>query len=98
MNSVKTTPASLQKSKLCLTTIGKINTSSTSKIKKTTATRKNRSENGRRGIDWGVNPHSNGLLFSRSEALLLPSLIPNTISKPLNRLVPTNSEIKNIIT
>ena len=39
---------------------------STSKIKKITAIRKNRNENGIRAVDVGSNPHSNGDAFSRS--------------------------------
>jgi hypothetical protein len=46
--------------------IGRSNAISTSKIKKITAMRKNRSENGRRADLSGSNPHSNGDLFSRS--------------------------------
>lgn len=40
---------------------------STSKIKKITAIKKNRNENGRRAVPLGSNPHSNGEFFSRSE-------------------------------
>jgi len=45
--------------------IGKIKVISTSKIKKITAIRKNRRENGVREEDLGSNPHSNGDGFSR---------------------------------
>jgi len=37
-----------------------------SKIKKITAIKKNRKENGMRAVLKGVNPHSNGEHFSRS--------------------------------
>jgi hypothetical protein len=46
--------------------IGNSRAISTSKIRKITAIRKNRSENGRRADLLGSNPHSNGDLFSRS--------------------------------
>ena len=39
---------------------------SMSKIRNRTANRKNRRENGRRALDDGENPHSNGLDSSRS--------------------------------
>ena len=45
---------------------GRSRTTSTSKIKKTMAIRKNRRENGRRADPLGSNPHSKGELFSRS--------------------------------
>ena len=44
---------------------------STSKIKKITAIRKNRKENGRRADPLGSNPHSNGEFFSRSRMVFL---------------------------
>ena len=47
-------------------TTGKIKTNSTSKIRKTIEIRKKRRESGRRGVAFKVNPHSNGLDFSRS--------------------------------
>lgn len=46
--------------------IGKIRVISTSKIKKITAIKKNRRENGIRAFDLGSNPHSNADGFSRS--------------------------------
>jgi hypothetical protein len=64
---------------------GKIRTSSTSKIKNTIAIRKKRSERGRRGIDLGVNPHSKGLLFSRSSWNLVDSLTPTATKITPNR-------------
>ena len=47
--------------------IGSNSVISTSKIKKITAIKKNRNENGRRAVPLGSNPHSNGEFFSRSE-------------------------------
>ena len=46
--------------------IGSNKAISTSKIKKITAIRKNRRENGNRAEAHGSNPHSKGDLFSRS--------------------------------
>lgn len=46
---------------------GKRRAISTSKIRKITAIKKNRRENGLREDEFGSNPHSNGELFSRSE-------------------------------
>lgn len=45
---------------------GKIKINSTSKIRKIIEIKKNRIEKGRRAESLGVNPHSNGLAFSRS--------------------------------
>ena len=44
---------------------------STSKIKKMTAIKKNRSENGIRADPFGSNPHSKGEFFSRSLIVFL---------------------------
>lgn len=49
--------------------IGNKSTISTSKIRKITANKKNRKENGRRADPRGSNPHSNGEDFSRSEVV-----------------------------
>jgi len=65
-------------------TKGKINTSSTSKIKKTKAIKKNRKEKGIREAFLGLNPHSNGLVFSRSKANFFARPSPNKLSKPPN--------------
>ena len=46
---------------------GRIKVISTSKIKKITAIKKKWRENGKRAGFLGSNPHSKGLLFSRSE-------------------------------
>lgn len=46
--------------------IGKIKVISTSKIKKITAIKKKRNENGMRALDLGSKPHSNADGFSRS--------------------------------
>ena len=52
---------------------------STSKIKKITAIRKNRRENGQRADPLGSNPHSNGEFFSRSVILFFDSNEENII-------------------
>tara|TARA_B100000768_G_C10907791_1_gene220349 strand:- start:271 stop:417 length:147 start_codon:yes stop_codon:yes gene_type:complete len=43
---------------------GNIRISSTSNTKKIIAIKKNRKVKGRRALNFGVNPHSKGLLFS----------------------------------
>jgi hypothetical protein len=54
---------------------------STSKMRKITAIRKNRSEKGKRDELLGSNPHSKGDLFSRSEVSFLDSKEANPITK-----------------
>jgi hypothetical protein len=54
--------------------IGRSKAISTSKIRKITAMRKNRSENGNRADLFGSNPHSNGELFSRSSMFFFDSI------------------------
>jgi hypothetical protein len=49
--------------------IGSSKAISTSKIRKITAIKKNRSENGSRADLLGSSPHSNGELFSRSSII-----------------------------
>ena len=63
-----------------LITGGKRRTISTSKIKKITASKKNRREKGRRADPIGSKPHSKGEFFSRSELERLARLhaIPMT--------------------
>lgn len=56
---------------LMITVRGISSVISTSKIKKMTAIRKNRSENGRRADPLGSNPHSKGEFFSRSLIVFL---------------------------
>lgn len=48
---------------------------SMSKIKKRTARRKNRKEKGRRALDDGENPHSNGLVSSRSFQVFVDDIL-----------------------
>ena len=65
---------------LKIITIGKINAISTSKIKKITAIKKNRKENGIRADLFGSNPHSNGDLFSRSLISFFDSVVARIIT------------------
>lgn len=55
--------------------IGNNKAISTSKIKKITAIKKNRSEKGNRALDFGSNPHSKGELFSRSSICFFDSIV-----------------------
>lgn len=52
---------------------------STSKIRKITVIRKNRSEKGIREDDLGSKPHSNGVAFSRSTIIFFESNEANVI-------------------
>ena len=56
--------------------IGKRSAISTSKIRKITAIRKNRNENGNRAELFGSNPHSKSEDFSRSPINFLHMVIP----------------------
>lgn len=67
---------------------GKRRVISTSKIKKITAIKKKRSENGNRAVPFGSKPHSNGEFFSRSEIVFFDRREAISI---------TNVEIKRII-
>ena len=64
-----------------LTKNGKSKTSSTSKTKKISATRKNRKVNGKRALNLGENPHSKGLIFSRSKGSFLLNPTPAKVTK-----------------
>jgi hypothetical protein len=57
---------------------GKIRINSTSKIRKIKAMQKNRIEKGRRAENLGVNPHSKGLVFSKSVLYLNLQTFPKT--------------------
>lgn len=67
---------------------GKSRVISTSKIKKITAIRKNRSENGNRAVPFGSKPHSKGEFFSRSEIVFFDNK---------EAIIITTPEIKRII-
>jgi hypothetical protein len=56
-------------------------------IRKITAIKKNRSENGSHAGFLGSNPHSNGDLFSRSSILFLDSIVVSIIIITDNKMV-----------
>lgn len=60
--------------------IGRIRAISTSKIRKIIAIKKNRIENGRREEFMGLNPHSKGESFSRSEIFFFPRIVERAIT------------------
>ena len=73
-----------------LTKNGNKITNSTSKTKKIRAIRKNRRVKGKRALNLGVNPHSKGLIFSRSRGNfflnLIPAIITNSTSNIINKI------------
>lgn len=73
--------------------IGRIKAISTSKIKKIIAIKKNRIEKGRREEFIGVNPHSKGESFSRSEIFFFPKIVDKAIT--INAMVKIISAIIN---
>jgi hypothetical protein len=74
--------------------IGSNKAISTSKIRKITAIKKNRKENGRRADLFGSNPHSNGELFSRSSIFFFDKSDVNVITA----VVKVNAMIVAVIT
>jgi len=74
--------------------IGRIKVISTSKIKKITATKKNRKEKGTRAELRGSNPHSKGDSLSKD----FISLAPTTNATTINTNETKNETIKNIHT
>ena len=69
---------------------GKRSVISTSKIKKITAIRKKRSENGNRAVPLGSKPHSNGEFFSRSEIVFFDRREAiNITNVEINRIIAT---------
>lgn len=67
---------------------------STSKIKKITAIRKNRSEKGIRADPFGSNPHSNGDNFSRSEIVFFDTSHAKIIK--MEQMMMVSEEINKI--
>ena len=53
------------------------------------AIKKNRSVNGRRALNLGLNPHSNGLIFSIMKIFFLLKSLPNVRTS-----IDRNKEIK----
>jgi len=72
-----------------LMTNGNIKTSSTSKTRKINAIKKNRIENGNRALNLGENPHSNGLIFSKSNNIFFLNRIP-AINTTLIKIISLN--------
>lgn len=60
--------------------MGRIREISTSKIRKITAIRKNRRENGSRADLVGSNPHSKGDIFSRSMSVFFARMMISVMS------------------
>lgn len=60
--------------------MGRIKAISTSKIKKIIAIKKKRIEKGRREEFMGLNPHSKGDSFSRSEIFFFPNNVDKNIT------------------
>lgn len=73
--------------------IGKISAISTSKIKKIIAIKKNRMEKGKREEFIGLNPHSNGESFSRSEIFFFPKIVDKAIT--INAIIKIIIDIIN---
>jgi hypothetical protein len=76
---------------------GRRRTISTSKIRKITAIKKNRRENGSREDLFGSNPHSKGELFSRSTIDFLESRAASIIIMVVMMIRVTPSEVINKI-
>ena len=72
-----------------LTKNGKRRTSSTSNTKKIRAIKKNRNVNGSRALNLGENPHSKGLIFSRSKGNFFLNLTPANVTSATS----TNTKI-----
>ena len=76
---IDTNPQDIILDEFNLSIIGNKIAISTSKIKKITAIKKNRSENGIRDLLNGSNPHSKGDLFSRSIILFFDKIEAKSI-------------------
>lgn len=74
--------------------MGIIKVISTSKIRNTTAIRKNRKENGNRDELFGSNPHSNADGFSRSMRFFF-AIVELIMIRASDKIV-ANIEVKNI--
>lgn len=78
--------------------IGNNNAISISKIKKIIVIKKNRRENGIRALKIGLNPHSNGDIFSLSIFIFFDIIIDNfMIIMGIIMIIMEFNEIKNII-
>lgn len=76
---------------------GNIKTNSTSKIKKIIEIKKNRIVNGNRALNFGLNPHSNGLIFSKLNKYFLLNRFPNLKTTNLRNSLNIITIIKYII-
>ena len=76
---------------------GNIKTNSTSKIIKIIEIKKNRKVKGNRALNFGLNPHSKGLIFSIIKIFFLLKRLPilNTSADKINEI--KNTTIKYII-
>jgi hypothetical protein len=71
---------------------GNMRMSSTSKTRKIIAMRKNRNVKGRRALNLGENPHSKGLIFSRSKTSFFLRREPaNNTTETKIKMVNTNT-------
>lgn len=79
-------------------TRGRSRVISTSKIRKITAIRKNRKENGMRADPFGSNPHSNGEFFSRS-LIVFFEIIEEIVIKAIEiiKIVKMNKDRDRIV-
>lgn len=74
---------------------GNSNTISTSKTKNKIEIKKKRIEKGIRALILGVNPHSNGLFFSRSRLIFILKVMPTkrrTLLKTKTKINPIKKE------
>ena len=58
-------------------------TNSTSNTKKIIEIKKNRKVKGSRALNFGLNPHSKGLIFSKLNSIFLLKKFPSNNIKPL---------------
>lgn len=77
--------------------MGNSNAISTSKIRKITLIKKNRSEKGNRAEFLGSNPHSNGEDFSRSSIDFFANILANSIIIVDNKIIIVVMIIRIII-
>ena len=76
---------------------GRRRTISISKIRKITASKKNRREKGIRADLFGSNPHSKGEFFSRSNSIFFETEVETTESKRIRSDEKKAAEVKRII-
>jgi hypothetical protein len=69
---------------------------STSKTRKIIAIRKNRNVKGSRALNLGENPHSNGLIFSRSKTSFLLKVVPRKLTRAV-RINILSAKVRKIL-